>query len=424
MGVSWGSLSGARPCGADVRLERQIRRDKQRRRLHVRVLLVRSRDLTRRGRALVALAIGLACGAALAGCAKKPPPPPPPPAVGYVVLRSQAVPLISDLPGRVAAYETSDVRPQVSGVLRQRNFVEGSDVRAGQVLYVIEDAPFRAAVLNAQGLLAEAQANIRSTELQAERYRRLVALNGVSKQDADNAEAAAEQARASVVAQRGALNSAQVNLDFTRIRAPISGRIGRSLFTPGALVQAGQSNALATIQRMDRVYVDITQSAAALLNLRTAEAAGELAETGPGVARVQLVLPNGALYPIEGEMRFADVTVDPTTGTLVVRAIFANPKGVLLPNLYVLARLVQGVKKQGLLAPQAGVSHNERGEATAMVVGPGNVVAQRIITVDRVVGNQWLVTDGLRPGDKLIVDGMLNLHSGAKVTPRAYRPES
>lgn len=373
---------------------------------------------------LPAVALCFAFGAALAACARKPAPPPPPRAVGYVELRAQPVPLIADLPGRVAAYETSDVRPQVSGVLRERNFVEGSNVRAGQVLYVIEDAPFRAAALNAQGLLAQAQANIRSTQLQAERFRRLVAVNGVSKQDADNAEAAAAQAKASVVAQRGALNSAEVNLAFTRIRAPISGRIGRSLFTPGALVQAGQSNALATIQRMDRVYVDVTQSAADLLNLRAAEAAGEISESGPGVARVQLVLPNGALYPIEGQMRFADVTVDPTTGAVDVRAVFPNPNGVLLPNLYVLARLVQGVRKQGLLAPQAGVSHNERGEATALVVGPDNVVAQRIIRLDRAVGNQWLVADGLKPGDKLIVDGLLNLHPGAKVTPRAYRPGS
>ena len=372
----------------------------------------------------LSLAVCFAVGAALAACAKKPAPPPPPTTVGYVVLQSKAVPLIADLPGRVAAYETSDVRPQVSGVLRNRSFVEGSNVRAGQVLYVIEDAPFRAAVLNAQGLLAVAEANIRSTQLQAERFGRLVAVNGVSKQDADNAEAAAEQARATVVAQRGALNSAQVNLDFTRIRAPIAGRIGRSLFTPGALVQAGQTSALATIQRMDRVYVDITQSAADLLNLRAAETAGQISESGPGVARVQLVLPNGALYPIEGEMRFADVTVDPTTGSVTVRAIFPNPRDVLLPNLYVLARLVQGVRKEGLLAPQAGVSHNERGEATALVVGSDNHVAQRIIKVDRAVGDQWLIAEGLKPGDKLIVDGLLNLHPGAQVTPRAYRPGS
>ena len=366
-----------------------------------------------------AAAVCLALGLALAACGKKPPPPMPPPTVGYVVLRTQPVPVIADLPGRVAAFESSDVRPQVNGVLRQRTFVEGSMVRAGQVLYVVEDAPFRAAVLNAQGLLAQAEANIRSTQLQAERFGRLVLVNGVSKQDADNAEAAAAQAKALAVAQRGALNSAQVNLGFTRIRAPISGRIGRSLFTPGALVQAGQTNAQATIQRMDHVYVDVTQSAADLLNLRAAALAGDVNQSGPGTARVQLILPNGALYPLEGAMRFADVTVDPTTGAVDVRADFPNPNGVLLPNLYVRARLVQGVRTQGLLAPQAGISHNERGEATALVVGPGNVVAPRIVKLDRAVGNQWLVTDGLKAGDKLIVDGLLNLKPGAKVNARA-----
>lgn len=365
-------------------------------------------------------AVCLAFGLELAACAKKPPPPMPPPTVGYVVLRAQPVPLIADLPGRVAAYESSDVRPQVNGVVRQRTFTEGSTVRAGQVLYVIEDSPFRAAVLNAEGLLAQAEANIRSTQLQAERYQRLVAVNGVSKQDADNAAAAAAQAKALALAQRGVLNSAQVNLGFTRIRAPISGRIGRSLFTPGALVQAGQTNALATIQRMDHVYVDVTQSAADLLNLRAAALSGAISQSGPGTARVQLILPNGALYPIEGAMRFADVTVDPTTGAVDVRADFPNPNGDLLPNLYVRARLVQGVRMQGLLAPQAGISHNERGEATALLVGPGNVVVQRIVKVDRAVGNQWLVTDGLTPGDKLIVDGLLNLHPGAKVNARAF----
>jgi membrane fusion protein (multidrug efflux system) len=374
-------------------------------------------ELTRRFRvAVVCLAFGLA----LAACGKKPPPPMPPPTVGYVVLRAQPVPVIADLPGRVAAFETSDVRPQVNGVLRQRTFVEGSTVRAGQVLYVIEDAPFRAAVLNAEGLLAQAEANIRSTQLQAERFRRLAAVNGVSKQDADNAEAAAAQAKALALAQRGTLNSAQVNLGFTRIRAPISGRIGRSLFTPGALVQAGQTNALATIQRMDHVYVDVNQSAADLLNLRAAALGGEISQSAPGVARVQLVLPNGVLYPIEGAMRFADVTVDPTTGAVDVRADFPNPNGDLLPNLYVRARLVQGVRKQGLLALQTGISHNERGEATALVVGPGNVVVQRIVKIDRAIGNQWVVTDGLAPGDKLIVDGLLNLHPGAKVNPRPF----
>ncbi len=342
----------------------------------------------------------------------------PPPTVGFVVLRSEPVTLTAELPGRVSAMESSDVRPQISGVIRRRDFVEGSMVRAGQVLYEIEDAPYRAALLSAQGQLAQAQANISSTQLQADRFRGLVAVNGVSKQDADNAEAAADQAKAAVVSGRGAVRSAEVNLGFTRIRAPISGRIGRSLFTTGALVQNGQTDALATIQRMDQVYVDVTQSAADLINLRAAMNGGDVTQPGPDSARVQLILPNGAVYPIEGVLRFADVTVDPTTGAVDVRAIFPNPNGVLLPGLYVRARLIEGVRRQGLLAPQAGVTRNERGQAIALVVGPGNIVAQRMVKTDQAIGDKWVISDGLRAGDRLIVDGLLNLHPGAKVQAR------
>ncbi|HZZ88959.1 MAG TPA: efflux RND transporter periplasmic adaptor subunit [Caulobacteraceae bacterium] len=337
----------------------------------------------------------------------------PPQQVGYVLLREEPVTLTSDLPGRVSALESSDVRPQINGIVRRRDFVEGSIVRAGQVLYEIEDAPYRAAVVSAQGQLAQAEANIRSTQLQADRYRQLVAVNGVSKQDADNAAAAAAQAKAAVLAGRGALRAAEVNLGFTRIRAPIGGRIGRSLFTPGALVQAGQADALATIQRIDQVYVDLTQSAADLLNLRSAVKAGS-----GGAARVQLVLPNGATYPIDGQFRFEDVTVDPTTGAVIVRATFANPDGVLLPGLYVRARLTEGVLPQAVLAPQAGVTRNERGQAVAMVVGPGDTVAQRAVETGEAIGDKWLIKSGLRPGDRLIVDGLLNLRPGAKVTAR------
>jgi membrane fusion protein, multidrug efflux system len=355
---------------------------------------------------------GAGLAVALAACGPHAPPPMPPPQVGYVVLRAAPVTVVSELPGRVSALEASDVRPQINGIVRKRDFVEGSVVQAGQVLYEIEDAPYRAAVLNAQGQLAQAQANIRSTQLQSDRFRQLVAVSGVSKQDADNADAAAAQAKAAVVAGRGALQAAEVNLDFTRIRAPIGGRIGRSLVTPGALVQAGQADALASIQRIDQVYVDLTQSAADLLNLRSA------IQAGSGAARVQLVLPNGAVYPIDGEMRFADITVDQTTGAVIVRATFANPDGVLLPGLYVRARLTEGVLPQGLLAPQSGVTRNERGQAVALVVGPGDVVVQRVVETGEAIGDKWLIRSGLQPGDRLIVDGLLNLRPGAKVTPR------
>ncbi len=360
----------------------------------------------------------LAGGLALAACGKPPPPQMPPPTVGYVVLQTTPVTLTTELPGRVSALETSDVRPQVNGVIRRRDFTEGGLVQAGQVLYEIEDSPYRAAVLTAQGQLAQAQANIRSTQLQADRFRQLVAMNGVSKQDADNADGAAAQAKAAVVTARGALNAAQVNLGFTRIRAPISGRIGRSLFTPGALVQTGQAGALATIQRLDQVYVDITQSAADLLSLRAAMSGGGLSQPAPDSAQVQLVLPNGEVYPEQGVLRFADVTVDPTTGAVILRATFPNPNNVLLPGLYVRARVIEGVRQQGLLAPQAGVTHNERGQATALVVGPGDVVAQRVIKIDQAVGDKWVITDGLKAGDKLVVDGLLNLYPGTKVSPK------
>jgi len=374
-----------------------------------------------------AMRLGLAAlcvigGLELAGCGKPKPPQMPPPTVGVVVLQTSPVTLTTELPGRVSALETSDVRPQVNGVIRRRNFTEGSLVQAGQVLYEIEDSAYRAAVLAAQGQLAQAQANIRSTQLQADRFRQLVAMNGVSKQDADNAQGAAAQAKAAVVTARGALNAAEVNLGFTRIRAPISGRIGRSLFTPGALVQSGQAGALATIQRMDQVYVDITQSAADLLSLRAAMSGGGIARPAPDSAQVQLVLPDGEVYPAEGVLRFADVTVDATTGAVILRATFPNADGVLLPGLYVRARVVEGVRQQGLLAPQAGVTHNERGQATALVVGPGNVVVQRIIKTDQAVGDKWVVTDGLKAGDRIIVDGLLNLFPGTKVSPRPAGP--
>jgi membrane fusion protein (multidrug efflux system) len=349
---------------------------------------------------------------AASGCGPHGPPPMPPPQVGYVVLRAEPVTLVSELPGRVSALESSDVRPQINGIIRRRDFTEGSLVRAGQVLYEIDDAPYRAALLNAQGLLAQAQANIRSTGLQAERYRQLVAVNGVSKQDADNAAASAAQAKAAVTAGEGALRAAEVNLAYTRIRAPISGRIGRSLFTPGALVQTGQTDALATIQRMDQAYVDLTQSAADLENLRAALPPGQAG------ARVQLILPNGAVYPIDGQLRFTDVTVDQTTGAVIVRATFANPDNVLLPGLYVHARLTEGVLPGAVLAPQAGITHNERGQAVALVLGAGDVVVQRVVETGQAIADKWLIRSGLEPGDRLIVDGLLGLRPGAKVTPR------
>nr|WP_257558863.1 efflux RND transporter periplasmic adaptor subunit [Sphingobium sp. CFD-2] len=354
----------------------------------------------------------------LTGCGQAPAPPSSPPEVGVVTLRTEPATLTSELPGRIAAVETSEVRPQISGVVRRRLFEEGSRVRAGQILYEIEDAPYRAALGSARGALARAEAAIKATRLQAERYRDLVGINAVSHQEADNAEAAAQQARADVTAQRAAVQAAEVNLGFTRIQAPIGGRIGRSLFTAGALVQAGQPNPLATIQRTDTVYVDVTQSAADVLDLKEAMRAGDMTRNGDS-ARVELLLPNGRTYPVQGNLQFSEVTVDPTTGAVTLRAVFPNPEGLLLPGMYVRARLVDGVRQQAILAPQQGITRDERGRATALVVNAHNKVEQRILTTDRAIGDRWVVTAGLRAGDRLIVEGLVDLKAGMTVRPAA-----
>jgi membrane fusion protein (multidrug efflux system) len=365
--------------------------------------------------ALAAITISLL----LAGCGsgEEQAPPPPPPQVGVVTLRTEPVTLTTELPGRIAAVETSEVRPQISGVVRERFFSEGTNVRAGQILYQIEDAPYRAALANAEGQLARARASIQSTQRQAERYGELVGINAVSRQEAENATATAQQSRADVTAQAAAVESARINLGFTRIRAPISGRIGRSLVTPGALVQSGQADPLATIQRLDRVYVDVAQSSAELLNLRQSLRGGDVTRPSVDSARAQLVLPNGAVYPIEGRLQFSEASVDPTTGGVILRATFPNPEGLLLPGMYVRARLIEGVRQQAVMAPQQGITRNERGQAVALVVNAQNKVVQRMVQTDRAVGGRWIVTSGLKPGDRLIVEGLLNLQPGATVKP-------
>ncbi len=363
---------------------------------------------------------GLIMTTSLSACGQNAPPPAPPaPSVGVVTLGTEATTLFTELPGRVAAVETSEVRPQINGLVRKRLFEEGSLVHAGQPLYQIDDAPYRAALGTAQGNLANAQATIRSTQLQFERYQRLSKINAVSGQDADNADASAQQAKASVQAMRAAVDAARVNLGYTTIRAPISGRIGRSLVTVGALVQSGQATALAAIQRLDSVYVDVTESASDLLDLREAMQSGSVTRDGAGSARVQLILPNGQTYPIEGKLAFSEVTVDQTSGSVTLRASFPNPKGLLLPGMYVRAKLVEGVRQQAILAPQEGVTRNERGEAVAMVVGADNKVEQRTLTTAQAIGNKWVVTKGLKAGDRLIVEGLVNLQPGTVVQPHA-----
>jgi membrane fusion protein (multidrug efflux system) len=361
----------------------------------------------------------LACASALtlSACGGSQPPAPQPPAVGVVTLKVESAPLLNELPGRISAFETAEVRPQISGIIRRRLFQEGGFVQAGQMLYEIDDAPYRAALAQAQGSLARANAAIRSTGLQAQRYKDLAAINAVSKQEYDDADAAAQQARADVAASRGSVQAAQVNQNFTRIRAPISGRISRSLFTPGALVQSGQTDPLTTIQRTDTVYVDVTQSAAQIIDLKQAIKAGGVSDAN-GV-RIRLILPNGSEYPIEGRLQFAEVTVDSTSGAVTLRATFPNPDGLLLPGMYVRAKMVEGQRSQAILAPQQGITRDARGRATAMVLGKDNKAEMRQVEVDRAVGDKWIVTKGLNAGDKLIVEGLLNLRPGTVVTPGA-----
>ncbi len=362
--------------------------------------------------ATVALAFLLAaCGAKPAGG----PDPNAPTPVGVVVIRTEPVSLTMELSGRTSASLDSEVRPQVSGVIKARLFQEGSNVRAGQPLYQIDPATYRASLDSANAGLAQAQATATSAKLKADRYKELVAINAVSRQDNDDAQAAAQSAAANVQAQRAAVQQARINLDHTQVRAPVSGRIGKSSVTPGALVTANQAAALATIQNLDRIYVDVSQSASDLLKLRRAMATGTLG--APTSAQVRLVLEDGSTYPRAGTLAFSDITVDEGTGSIGLRAIFPNPDGALLPGLYVRARLDQGVATSAILAPQAAVSRDPRGSATVYVVDAGSKAQLRPITVSRTVGDKWLVTGGLRPGERVIVDGLQNVRPGGAVKP-------
>ncbi|WP_288938363.1 efflux RND transporter periplasmic adaptor subunit [uncultured Sphingomonas sp.] len=364
----------------------------------------------------------------LAACGKGGEAPPQqqgaqgPAPVGYVVMAMQPVRLTSELPGRTAAYETSDVRPQVNGLVQARLFTEGDMVRAGQPLYRIDSSPYQAQVANARAALARARAAIASSAALARRYGELVKINAIARQDYENALTSAAQARADVAAQQAALRTAQIDLARTTIRAPISGRIGRSVFTTGALVSAAQTQALATIQRLDPIYVDIQQSSADLLKLRQQIIAGQIARDGN--ARVRLMLEDGTAYPIEGTLRFADVTVDPTTGSQTIRALFGNPRGLLLPGMFVRAQLVEGTQQNAILVPQRAVSRDERGKATVMVIGQGNKVEPRVLETSRTSGESWIVTSGLKPGDKVIVEGGMMLRPGMPVQGHPWDPNA
>ena len=365
--------------------------------------------------------VALAAALLLSACGNQAPPPPPPSQVGVVTVQMQPVTLTTELPGRTSPYESSEVRPQVDGIILKRLFREGEYVHAGQTLYQIDPAPYAAAVANARAALARAQASIASTAALARRYGELVKINAISRQDYENATATANQANADVGAQRAALRSAEINLRRTRISAPISGRIGASTFTVGALVTAAQTQPLTTIQRLDPIYVDINQSSVDLLKLRKQILAGQLSRGG-AATRVGLTLEDGSEYAHQGTFQFADVTVAPDTGTVTVRAIFPNPEGLLLPGMYVRAHLTEGTQAQGILVPQQAVSRDEKGNPQAFVVGAGEKLEVRQLTTSRAIGNKWLVTSGLKPGDRLVMDGTMMLQPGAPVKPVAWTP--
>jgi membrane fusion protein (multidrug efflux system) len=346
-----------------------------------------------------------------------PQPPPGPTPVGVIVVAEQPVVLTTVLPGRTAPYETSDVRPQVDGIIRARLFTEGDYVRAGQPLYRIDPVTYEARVANARAALARARASTIGAEGQVRRYAELVKRNFVSRQLYENALSAAGEARADVAAQAAALRSAEIDLARTHIRAPISGRIGRSIYTTGALVQAAQDNALTTIQRLDPIYVDIQQSSSDLLRLHEQTIAGQIASDE---APVRLKLESGSAYPLVGTLSFADVTVDPSTGSQTIRAVFPNPQHLLLPGMFVRGELTQGVQSRGILIPQRAVSRDERGRPTVLVVGKGNMSELRIIEADRTVGDNWLVTRGLKPGEKVIVEGGPLMRPGMPVKPQPW----
>lgn len=336
------------------------------------------------------------------------------PEVGVVTLKTEPLQITTELPGRTVAYRIAEVRPQVSGIILKRNFVEGSDIEAGISLYQIDPATYQATYDSAKGDLAKAQAAANIAELTVKRYQKLLGTQYISKQEYDQALADAQQATAAVVAAKAAVETARINLAYTKVTSPISGRIGKSSVTEGALVQNGQASALATVQQLDPIYVDVTQSSNDFLRLKQELANGSLKQEN-GKAKVDLVTSDGIKFPQSGTLEFSDVTVDQTTGSITLRAIFPNPDHTLLPGMFVRARLQEGTKPAALLVPQQGVTRTPRGDATVLVVGADNKVETRQIVASQAIGDKWLVTDGLKAGDRVVVSGLQKVRPGAQV---------
>ncbi|KAJ9433957.1 MULTISPECIES: efflux RND transporter periplasmic adaptor subunit [Enterobacterales] len=340
-----------------------------------------------------------------------------PPEVGVVTLKNEPLQITTELPGRTSAFRVAEVRPQVSGIILKRNFVEGSDVKAGQSLYQIDPATYQAAYDSAKADLAQAEANARVAQLTITRYKPLLGTKYISQQDYDTAAGTAAQTAAAAQAARANVETARINLAYTKVTSPISGRIGKSSVTEGALVSNGQTTALATVQQLDPMYVDVTQSSDEFLRLRAELESGQLKQND-GKANVTLLMQNGNAYPQTGTLEFSDVSVDETTGSITLRAIFPNPDNRLLPGMFVRARLDEGTNPTALLVPQQGVTRTPTGQATAMVVGADNKVESRNITANQAFGDKWLVTEGLKAGDRVITTGIQRAKPGAQVTPQ------
>jgi membrane fusion protein (multidrug efflux system) len=368
--------------------------------------------------ASIAVVLSLAGAAVgLSACGEPPHqglPPATTPEVGTIVLHTKPVVLTSELPGRISPVVVADVRPQVSGLVLSRNFIEGSEVSAGTLLYQIDPATYQAQVESAKAALAKSEANLHSLKLKAQRYAELVAIKAVSQQDNEDTASSMLQAEADVASSQASLDTALINLRYTRILAPVSGRIGKSTVTPGALVTSNQTTALATVQKLDPIYVDISQSSTEFLRLKHELDAGRLGQPGSG-APVTLKLEDGSTYPLPGTLEFSDVTVDQNTGAITLRAVFPNPKRELLPGMFVRAVLQEGVDERALLVPQAAVSRDAGGHPVAYVVGPDDKLQVRPLQTDRPIRDQWVVKDGLSPGDRLVVDGQQRAAPGVAV---------
>lgn len=345
--------------------------------------------------------------------------PPPVPEVTTVTIQPQRVVLTTELPGRTSAFRIAEIRPQVSGLVQKRLFTEGSDVKTGQVLYRIDPASFQAALDNARAALGRAEASLTAIRSRAGRYKEALADKAVSQQDYDDAAAALNQVEADIQYWKATVKTANINLRYTSVTAPISGRIGKSSVTDGALVTAYQPVALATIQQLDPIYVDVPQSTIELLNLKRRMEDGRLNKDGTNQDKVKLILEDGTAYPLEGTLQFRDVTVDPTTGSVTLRVVFDNPEGVLLPGMFVRTVIKEGVNELAVLVPQQGVSRDHKGNPAALIVGAEGKAELRLLTLDRAIGDKWIVSEGLVPGDRVIVEGVQRVRPGmaVKVVP-------